>query len=339
MKVPMAALTRAASLTSYAAVARRAGLNPHAMLRKVGIDPAVLSEPDQRIPALRVLNLLEETARASGRATIGIEMAESRQLSDFGALSLLLSHQRTLRDILGTLVQYLHVLNESLAVQIERSADLVIIREEIVAELGGATRQATELAVGVMFRLCRTLLGTNWKPDSVHFVHKAPKDLAVYHRVFGMKPQFGSSFCGIVCAAADLDKPNPSADPVMARYAQQFVQAMPGAASRSVLQEVRKAIYLLLPMRRATIEQVASGLGMNSRMLQRQLEAEGEIFSALLNGVRRDLVARYMKNENYSLTEISALLGFSHSSAFSRWYHAQFGISPRRSRTKSEQHG
>jgi AraC-like DNA-binding protein len=328
----MTALVRAASLTSYVPVARRVGLNPQVMLRKAGIDPAVLANPDLRIPAARVGSLLEESARESGCQTIGIQMAESRQLSDFGALSLLLTHQRTLRDILTTLVQYLHVLNESLAVQIEVTDDLVVIREEIVADRGGATRQGNELAVGVMFRICRALLGTGWKPYSVHFNHTAPKDLSVHRRLFGLNPTFGSEFSGIVCAVKDLDKPNPSADPVMARYARQFVEAMPGAASRSIVQEVRKAIYLLLPLGRATIEQVANGLGMNARTLQRHLNGAGEVFSDLVNGVRRDLASRYLRNKQNSLTEISAMLGFSHSSAFSRWHSAQFGQPPKRSR-------
>jgi AraC-like DNA-binding protein len=328
----MTALVRAASLISYVPVARRVGLNPQSMLRKAGIDPAVLENPDLRIPVSRVGSLLEESAKESGCQTVGIQMAESRQLSDFGALSLLLNHQRTLRDVLTTLVQYLHVLNESLAVQIEMTEELVIIREEIVTDLAGSTPQGNELAVGIMFRVCRALLGANWKPYSVHFNHAAPKDLTVHRRLFGLSPTFGSEFSGIVCAAKDLDKPNPSADPVMAHYARQFVEAMPGAAQRSIVQEVRKAIYLLLPLGRATIEQVASGLGMNTRTLQRHLGDAGEVYTELLNDVRRDLAARYLRNRQNSLTEISAMLGFSHSSAFSRWHSSQFGQPPRRAR-------
>ncbi len=331
----MTALIRAASLTGYAEVARRAGVDPRKMLRRAGIDPSVTSHPDLRIPASRVSQLLEETARESHCASIGLEMAEQRQMSDFGALSLLLTHQRTLRDVLTTLIQYLHIINDALALHMEDADGVVIVREELVTEVVGSTRQGTELAVGVLFRLCRTVLGLGWKPESVNFVHAAPSNLSAYRRLFGMKPSFGSEFSGIVCAARDLDRPNPGADPVMARYARQFVEAMPGAKSRSTELEVRKAIYLLLPQGRATIEQVSAGLGMNVRTLQRALESEGEIFSYLVNGVRRDLVARYLKNETLSLTEISAMLGFSHSSAFSRWYAAQFGSSPREKRKRN----
>jgi AraC-like DNA-binding protein len=330
----MAALIRAASLTGYAEVAKRVGIDAKKMLRSAGIDPSVLSHPDLRIPTVRVAALLENTARESGCPSIGLQMAESRQMSDFGAVSLLLTHQRTLRDVLITLIQYLHVINESLALHMEETGGVVIVREEIVTDGGGPLRQGTELAVGVLFRMCRAVLGAGWKPESVNFAHNAPQDLSAHRKLFGVKPVFDSDFSGLVCAKRDLDRPNPTADPVMARYARQFVEAMPGAEKRSMELEVRKAIYLLLPQGRATIEQVSAGLGMNVRTLQRVLEAEGEVFSYLLNGVRRDLVARYLKNEAHTLTEISQMLGFSHSSAFSRWYATQFGAPPRERRKK-----
>ena len=326
----MTVLVRAAALTNYAEVARRVGLDPAKMLRGAGLDSRALTNPDLRIAAARVGALFENSATESGCLTFGLQMAESRRVSDFGALSLLITHQRTMRDVLATTIEYLHVLNESLAITIEDAGDLVIVRGEIVAAT--PARQATELAVGVLFRMFRTLLGPKWKPYSVDFVHAPPADLSVHRRVFGVTPVFGVDFSGIVCEARDLDRPNPSADPAMARYAKQFVEAMPGAFRHSIAQEVRKAIYLLLPQGRATLEQVASGLDMNVRTLQRQLHAGDAVFSDLLDEVRRDLAVRYMENSTHSLTAISAMLGFSHSSAFSRWYQAQFGSAPARAR-------
>jgi AraC-like DNA-binding protein len=328
----MAALIRAASLTNYAEVARRAGLNPALMVRSAGLPAAALSNPDLRVAVALVGDLLERSAEESQCLTIGLQMAESRRLSDFGALSLLLSHQRTLREVLRTMIEYLHVLNESLAICIENADDLVIVREEIVAAGGRSTRQATELAVGVLFRMFRTQLGPLWRPHSVNFAHPAPPELSVHGRVFGLTPTFDSEFSGIVSHARDLDRDNPGADPVMARYAKQFVEAMEGASSRSLAQEVKKAIYLSLPLGRATLEQIAAGLGINARTLQRQLDQSGETFSELVNGVRRDLVVRYMKDTSRSLTQIGEMLGFSHPSAFSRWYSVQFGKAPARAR-------
>ena len=76
---------------------------------------------------------------------------------------------------------------------------------------------------------------------------------------------------GIVLSAEDLDKPNPLADPALAKHAQNYVETLVPEGAHSVELDVRKAIYLLLPMGRATIEQIAQTLGMNVRTLQRRL--------------------------------------------------------------------
>ncbi|WP_442114083.1 AraC family transcriptional regulator [Pseudomonas sp. NUPR-001] len=324
----MTALVRAASLTNYLEVSRHLGLNPQALLAQVGISAALLEDPNQRIAVSSVITLLEESARVSGCETFGLRMAELRQLSDFGEISLLLSHQRTLRDALQVIVQYRHLLNDALAIHIEDAGKTVIIREEVVSERPQGSRQATELAIGVLRRLCAALLGAHWHPISANFTHSAPADLAIHRRIFGCKLEFGSEFNGIVCPAADLDAANPLANQAMARLAQRYLDTLQAGGKQSLELEMRKIIYLLLPMGRATIEQVAQTQGMNVRTLQRRLEECGITFSDLINSVRRDLVIRYLENPSYSLGRIADMLGYSMPSSFTRWFIAQFGMPP-----------
>jgi AraC-like DNA-binding protein len=280
--------------------------------------------------------LLEDSARLSDCVSLGLQMAEARQLSDMGALGLLLPHQRTLRDALSTLVQYRRLLNEALAIQVEEDGDTVVVRQEVVTDVPLPARQATELALATTFRMCAALFGTHWRPYSVNFTHAAPANLQVHRRVFGAsKLEFSSEFSGFVCAAADLDQQNPAADPAMARYAERFLETLPGANERSVARDVRKTVYLLLPAGRATIEQVAQALGLNVRTLQRQLEEAGLTFSDLVNEVRRDLVLRYLENPDHSLGRIAELLGYAMPSSFTRWFTSQFGMAPARWRTQN----
>jgi AraC-like DNA-binding protein len=152
----------------------------------------------------------------------------------------------------------------------------------------------------------------------------------VHRRLAGPNLQFDSDFNGIVCAAADLDRPNPAADPVMAAYAQQFLETLPKSEPGSTTLDTRKAIYLLLPTGKASIEQVARNLGLHLRTLQRQLETENVSFSDLLNDVRRDLAVRYLPNGQYSLLQIAEILGYSQLSSFTRWFSLEFGLSPSR---------
>ncbi len=140
--------------------------------------------------------------------------------------------------------------------------------------------------------------------------------------------EFGSEHNGFVCAAADLDYPSSAANPALARYAEQLLQTLPKANNTSTGMEVREAIYVLLPMGRATVEQVAQSLGMNVRTLQRQLEDERETFSELINSVRRELAIRYIEDRQHSLGHVAELLGYATQTSFTRWFKAEFGVAP-----------
>lgn len=333
----MTTQVRAAALTNFFEVARDVGLNPLPLLRKVGLSRALLEDPEQRIPAEAAVALLEEAAQQAHCMDFGLRMAESRQLSDFGVVSLLISHQPTLRDALTTTIEYRHLINDSLAMQIEDAGKMVIVREEIVSH--APARQATELALGVLHRMCHALLGARWRPHSVNFRHEAPPDLRLHRRLFACRLEFGSEFNGIVCAAADLDAPNPGADPAMARYARRFVESLPRVSEPSVRLDVRKAIYLMLPSGRAGSSYVAQGLGLSVRTLQRQLDEAGTSFTELLNEVRRELAQRYVENPDLAMLRIAELLGYATPSSFTRWFIAQFGMAPQAWRAAHRRNG
>jgi AraC-like DNA-binding protein len=324
----MSTLVRAAVLTNYFEVASHLKVNTQPLLARANLSRKLLVDPEQRIPLAAAIALLEDSARATRCSTFGLRMAESRQLADFGVVSLLLTHQRTLRAALQVLTEYRHLLNESLAIHIEDAGKMVILRQEVVADRPTSSRQATELAIGVLFRLCAALLGPHWRPQSVCFTHAAPDDLQLHKRLFKCAVAFDAEFNGITCLAADIDRPNPLADPTMARHAARIIDTLPRAGASSITLDVRKAIYVGLPMGRATIEQVAQVLGMNVRTLQRRLEDSGHTFSDLINEVRRELVQRYMANSQYTLRRISELLGYTMLSSFSRWFSAEFGVAP-----------
>ena len=332
-------LIRTASLTNFFEVARSVGLDPYRMLTDVGLSTSVLNEPDLRIPAERVSVLLEASVKASGIDNIGLRMAEARQLSNLGPVGLLIRDQATLRDCLNILVRYHVMLNGAMTVQLEETNGVAVIREDLVAGRGVGVNQGIELAIGVMVRTMRQFLGPDWRPRRVCFAHPAPRDLSVHLRVFGPCVEFNQDFNGVVCSSAELDTPNPHADPAMARYAQQLLDAAAQAHAPSMKEDVRRTAWLLLPSGRCSIEQVASQLGVVCRTVQRRLAEEGCSFSELVNELRMDLAQRYVIGGDKALTDVAAQLGFSAPSGFSRWYQAQFGCSPTQARAQARSKG
>ncbi|GAB7548529.1 hypothetical protein CS8_082230 [Cupriavidus sp. 8B] len=140
---------------------------------------------------------------------------------------------------------------------------------------------------------------------------------------------FDSDFNGLVCAAEDLDRPNPNADPELVKYAESLAQPLNVSGPESIVLDVRKTIHLLLPIEQATVEEVALYLHLSVRTMQRQLKAAGTNFSNLVDDVRQELAVRYLTNARYPIGRVATLLGYSRQSSFTQWFTARFGTPPR----------
>ena len=332
----MTSLVRAACLTNYREVAQASGLDPVRMLLDADLSPSVLDEPDLMIPVERVGRLLQASATVSGNESFGLCMARSRLLSNLGAVGLLMRDQQSLRDSLKLLMRYQAFLNGALTLSIEESGNTVVIRELLMAgSTHQPTRQRVELALGVMVRLIRQLIGRDWQPRRVCFEHSAPRDLSVHSQLLGRNVEFDFEFNCIVCTRSDLDTRNEFADPAMVRYAQQLLDALLKPSDETMLDEVRRTIFLLLPSGRCSMEQVSEHLGLVPRTLQRRLTDQGLSFSALMNDIRKEQASRYVVDGSRSLREVAQLLGFGAPSSFSRWYQLQFGSSAKESRAQA----
>ncbi|MFL6846498.1 MAG: AraC family transcriptional regulator ligand-binding domain-containing protein [Allosphingosinicella sp.] len=318
---------RAAALTNYFEVARFVGLDPYEMLRRQGISPQSLTDPEQLIAIAPASRLLEESARESGCISFGLHMAESRSAFSVGAVSLLLQHERSARALMEALVQYQSMLGEAFAFSLEEADGVAIFHTDIVGGLAG--RQAIELMMAVTYKLVTAFVSGDWRPESAHFVHDAPPDLAVHRRIFDCPLVFASDFNGFVCGASSMDVPNPAAQPIMAEHARRYLDMLaPAPDDGRIVTRARRSLQLLLPAGRASLEQVGATLGLHARALQRLLEKEKQTYASLLNDVRRELALRYLSTSSRSVTSVAALTGYSTPSAFARWFSAEFGLSP-----------
>ena len=93
-------LARYASLNNFTELSRSFGLDPAAMVRDAGLDPAGLSLQDRWAPAIAIANLLERAAAASGREDFGIRLAELRRFSNLGPLSMVIREEPDVRSAL-----------------------------------------------------------------------------------------------------------------------------------------------------------------------------------------------------------------------------------------------
>ncbi|MFI8280469.1 AraC family transcriptional regulator [Streptomyces sp. NPDC085929] len=337
----MRPLVRTAALNGYVELSRSLGVDPRALMKSVGLDTADLAVQDRWISGPAAVRLLEISAAASHHDDFGLRMAELRRFSNLGPISLVVREEPDVRSALALLLRHEHMYNELLHTRLAEGNGLATIKVDLRVGEATPARQATELVVGAFSRILRGFLDTRWQPLSVWFTHSPPADSGRHRRLFGPGVEFDREFNGIVFYADDLDAPNAMADPQLRNYARQYFDAIAATPrDTSVADRVRELIEALLPTGRCSIEQVARSLGVDRRTVHRHLSHSGETFSSLLNATRKRLAEQFVAHPRRSLTEISDLLGFSSLSAFSRWFHEQFGCSPRQWRKEKgqEQH-
>lgn len=321
----MTYFARSASLTNYIEIARSVGINPYIYLNNAGIDRSSLLDPDTKIPTKAIARLLEDSAQAAQIDDFGLRMAETREFSNLGPLSVFVWKTPTLRKTLEGLAHYQQLQNEAISMRLEEREGIAIIREEIMGGHGSALNQSMQLITGVRYRMLKTFLGSAWKPRNVCFVQRAPASREVFTRVFGSTVVFNQDFDGIVCLASDLDAAIPSYDPAMSLPTGQYLDTMLAHSKLKTSDRVKALIVSLLPSGTCSAEQVAHRMGLEVRTLQRHLQ--GETYSSILDTVRAELVIGYIENTERALSDVASLLGFSSLSAFSRWFGTRFGCS------------
>jgi AraC-like DNA-binding protein len=183
--------------------------------------------------------------------------------------------------------------------------------------------------IGIAFRTLSQFLGVGWRPRRVCYAHDAPRDRTVHERVFGRNVEFGHDFNGIVCARADLERPNPNADPELARMARKLVEEQSAArAVGGTSAQVRELVVLLLGTGGCSVDRAAQHLGIDRRTIHRRLAREGATFSSIVEAVRCELADRYLREGHRSVAEVATMLGFSAASGFSHWYRKHYQARP-----------
>jgi AraC-like DNA-binding protein len=98
--------------------------------------------------------------------------------------------------------------------------------------------------------------------------------------------------------------------------------------------EVERRMEPMLASGPVRIDDVARALGCGRQTLYRRLKAEGVTFAELLDGLRRRLALRFVREQGLSVKESAWRLGFSDPAAFSRAFKRWTGTSPSEARGK-----
>jgi len=328
MPFASAPLIRAAVLAGYPALAGSIGIDAAVALRDARIPPEALTDPDRRIPVMRLNQLLRSTAAAGQTESVGLRLSGEIHPDRLGLLGLILSHTATAGEAFEVVSRLSQLHNEALYLWTERDGGHLTARLEYMIHSATSVREIIEMTAGVIALNLRAIIGADWNPQLVCFRHAPPPTTRFHRQVFRCPVRFATDVDGLVCLTRDFSRRNQ----LVGQGSVDFVREALARAARTTgdptLRLTQRFIWALLPSGNCTTDNVARLLGVDRRTLHRRLSRHGETFTTLLDAVRIELATRHVRLGLRPLADVAVLLGFRSQSDFSHWFVRHFGMPP-----------
>ncbi len=305
-------------------------------LLSVGIDSSILASPDERISVEKYILIEEQAAIVTNDPCFGLHMGQFVEVGNWSILGYMMMNCKTLGEALGKFAKYSNIIGNLIREDVSISADSATILLSVPKNAPIISRHCYEGYLSSMICLCRTLSGKNINPIEVGLAFPEPEYMDEYKNVFGAPVLFRQNQNYIIMDKAVSDipvlLPNENLLQYFESYAKEFLSEVD--ALHSITYKVKKLILSHMESEKLLIKIIAKELSISVRTLQVYLKSEGTEFSKLLKETREQLAMKYLR-ENYTVEDITYLLGFSDPCAFRKAFKKWVGITPREYREKS----
>jgi AraC-like DNA-binding protein len=310
--------------------AERLGHAKGPLLRTVGVEPALLEDPDARLPLRRFIALAHEVFEPLHDTSAGVLAGARRRVRDGGLVGYTMLHSSTIGEALTRLSRYTRIISDAEEITVHARAGSATIRLEVHPlrrAIPALCDRTAAWVVGAMRELC----ASGMTPLEVRFPHAAPRSLKEHRAWFRCPLTFGARRCEIELDAAELERPVVSADSTLASYldrlAEDALDRLGG--DESVADRVRRSVWTTLADGPPNLGRTAARVGHSARTLQRRLAEAGASFEGIVDELRRELAARLLRQHRLAVYEVAFTLGYSNASQFSRAFHRWYGETPR----------
>jgi AraC-like DNA-binding protein len=292
------------------------------------IEPMEQMDPDDRIPAETMQELLRGAVAMTGDPYLGLKAARAVDPGEFGVLEYLARSAPNVRGAIDVSGRYLKLVNDAMEFELSVDGPTATLKlQSSIAE----SPTAEAFGVAAFYLTITRLNETEQPPAEVCFKHARPDDVAEYQGVFtGMSLSFDASFTGFRFPAFVLDLPMPTGDAallgVLKKHAEQVLAELPRV--ETFVDRVRQLIMEELNGGNPGATHIAERMAVSPRTLTRKLEQQGTSFKQELDTLREGLATRYAIQTDMQLSEIALLLGFSNAASFHRAFKRWTGQTP-----------
>lgn len=275
------------------------------------------------------MSMLEKGGGATAEPAFGVQVARRLDWSHLGLLGYLLRSSGNPMEALGRAERFHGLVSEFNPLKVHVSGNEIVLSWP--REHGWGGQLWDEFGLASTVRLVQMLTGAQGAASRVEFCGPPPDDFRPYHDFFGRNVLFEQPTPLLAGPIAMLATPLPVRDAgllqMLEREAEALLQRL--APRHEAVQEMRAVLLQLLPQQQATLKELAARLHCSERTLQRRLAAHGLQFASLLAELRKEAARDYLRQSQYSLSDVACLLGYADQSTFTRAFRQWFGSSPK----------
>lgn len=331
---------RASSLRGFGPLVEELGGNPRPLMKRFGIDPAVVDSDDGFVSITAHDLMLDAASELLRCPDLGLRLAERQDLSILGPLAIAIEASATVSDALQCASRFMFVHSPALLIGLgadpRGAAGVVALTYRKDLRESTYSPQAMELGLGLFHHVAALLLGSAVGLRSVEMPHGPISPVQRYLDFFGSEVRFGAATGALRVERTVLDKGFGTADEAIRDIAIEHLASRYPDPTTATAPRVRGAVAELLVTGAPTVRQVARLLSVHPRTLQRRLARESTTFETLLDQVRRDAALRYITITDLPLHQVAALTGFSEQSSLSHAVRRWFATTPRELRNNRQ---
>ncbi|MDP9142484.1 MAG: AraC family transcriptional regulator ligand-binding domain-containing protein [Pseudomonadota bacterium] len=313
-------------------------MDPLPLLERHGFAPDHGENEDTLVPLRSVVNLMEDSATATGCQDLGLRLAASHDIRVLGPLAAAMQHSSTVGEALKTAARYLFVQSPALMLSVIESSTLVPggveLRGDIVLPRLPIQRQLIDQCLGDLHRILQFLGRENYELRAVGLPHTPTAELRRYTQFFGVPVYPDQEHGALHVTPSTLNTSLSEVNKSLRQIALGYLNQHYADPSQSMSHRVRRALNSTLSTTHGSKTAIADLLFLHPRTLQRKLAQEGATFDDLRDEVRQQMALHFLRETRIPLAQLTGLLGLSDQSVLTRSCLRWFGITPSRIRGK-----
>jgi AraC-like DNA-binding protein len=302
-------------------------VDPGEVLGEVGLDAQLFEDTNNLIPDERVGPMLLHCAARTGREDFALRVGAQARLDSVGLVGALAASAPDVGTALRVLSRFLGLNDGAAIASVGAEGRFGSLTYAVYESIVG-TGQLYQLVGAVAFNVMRDLCGPEWTPAEIRLPCRRPRDVRPYRDFFRAPIRFDSHRMTIVFERHWFDRPLPTADRALHAALSAQAEAFAAQSQPGLPSQVQRVMRNLLLESKGSIETVARAFSMHRRTLDRHLDATGDSFRELADGVRFEVARQLLIDTQMSVGEIAASLHYGDASAFAHAFRRWSGRTP-----------